>query len=77
MKYYDEHKSEFQREERVFLREILIAATEKDTAAAEKKAKDISARGKKGEKFDELAQTNSDSPANFFNHAFSRSCESI
>jgi peptidyl-prolyl cis-trans isomerase SurA len=64
MKYYEEHKDEFQRNERVFLREILVATEGKDViglGAAEKKAKDISARAKKGEKFDELAQSNSDS----------------
>jgi peptidyl-prolyl cis-trans isomerase SurA len=64
-KYYDDHKEEFQREERVFLRELLVSTEGKDpatVAAAEKKAKDLSARGKKGEKFDELAQNNSDSP---------------
>jgi len=59
-KYYDEHQKDFQREERVFLQEILIAS-DKDAAAAEKKAKDVSARGKRGEKFDELATANSDS----------------
>src|SRR5258708_6999740 len=59
-KYYDEHQKEFQREERVFLREILIGS-DKDAAAAEKKAKDVSGRGKKGEKFDDLAIANSDS----------------
>ena len=60
--YYDGHKDEFQREERVFLREILVATQPgTDPAAAEKKAKDLSARGKKGEKFDELARNNSDS----------------
>jgi peptidyl-prolyl cis-trans isomerase SurA len=59
-KYYDDHQQEFERQERVFLREILVA-NEKDAAAAEKKAKDLSARGKKGEKFDELAIQNSDS----------------
>jgi peptidyl-prolyl cis-trans isomerase SurA len=63
MKYYEEHKSEFQREDRVFLREIMVAHDGKDTAAAEKKAKDLTARGKKGEKFDELAANNSDSPS--------------
>jgi len=64
MKYYEDHKDEFQRNERVFLREILIATEGKDViglGAAEKKAKDITARAKKGEKFDELAQSNSDS----------------
>jgi parvulin-like peptidyl-prolyl isomerase len=62
-KYYNEHQSEFQREERVFLRELLISTEGKDptaSAAAEKKAKDLSARAKKGEKFEELAETNSD-----------------
>src|ERR1043166_5392499 len=42
-KYYNEHKSEFQRKERVFLREILVSTEGKDAAgiaAAEKKAKD-------------------------------------
>ncbi len=62
LKYYEEHKSEFQRQERVFLREILVNGTAADSAAAEKKAKDLSARARKGEKFDELAQANSDSP---------------
>ena len=64
-KYYNDHKGEFQREERVFLRELLISTEGKDpatSAAAEKKAKDLSARAKKGEKFEELAQNNSDSP---------------
>jgi parvulin-like peptidyl-prolyl isomerase len=63
-KYYEEHKSEFMREERVFLREILISTEGKDAAgvaAAEKKAKDISARATKGEKFADLARDNSDS----------------
>jgi parvulin-like peptidyl-prolyl isomerase len=63
-KYYDEHKDEFVREERVFLREILISTEGKDeagVAAAQKKALDLSARAKKGERFYELAQQNSDS----------------
>ena len=34
-KYYDEHKSEFQREERVFLREILISTEGKDDNISE------------------------------------------
>jgi len=61
MKYYEDHKPEFQREDRVFLREILVAYTGANGADAEKKAKDLSARAKKGEKFDEMAATNSDS----------------
>ncbi|MDQ2946205.1 MAG: peptidylprolyl isomerase [Acidobacteriota bacterium] len=62
-KYYDEHKSEFVREERVFLREILVSTDGKDAAgkaASEKKAKDLYDRAKKGEKFPELARDNSD-----------------
>ena len=62
-KYYDEHKSEFVREERAFLREILVSTDGKDAAgiaAAEKKAKDLYDRAKKGEKFPELARDNSD-----------------
>ncbi len=58
-KYYDDHKTEFVREEMVFLREILIAPTDKTPAgwaAAEKKAKDIQARARKGEKFSQLAR---------------------
>lgn len=58
-KYYDEHKSEFIREEMVLLREILIPVTDPSAAgvaAAEKKAKDIVARARKGEKFGELAR---------------------
>jgi len=61
MKYYEEHKAEFQREDRVFLREIMVAAPNGAVAEAEKKAKDLSARAKKGEKFDEMATNNSDS----------------
>lgn len=63
-KYYDDHKADFQRQERVFLREILISTDGKDeagVAAAEKKAKDIAARAAKGERFPELAVSNSDS----------------
>ncbi|MBI3281112.1 MAG: peptidylprolyl isomerase [Acidobacteria bacterium] len=62
-KYYDEHKSEFMREDRVFLREILVSTEGKDAAgiaAAEKKARDLVARARKGERFHELARDNSD-----------------
>jgi peptidyl-prolyl cis-trans isomerase SurA len=58
-KYYDAHKTEFVREEMVFLREILIASTDKSPAAmaaAEKKAKGIVERARKGEKFTQLAR---------------------
>jgi len=65
--YYDTHKDEFQREERVFLREISVSTQGKQdnptaVAAAEKKAKDLVDRARRGERFAELAQTNSDSP---------------
>ena len=62
-KYYDAHKEEFVRQERVFLRQILVSTegkTPEGVAAAEKKAKDLSARAKKGEKFPEMARDNSD-----------------
>ncbi|MBV8845652.1 MAG: peptidylprolyl isomerase [Bryobacterales bacterium] len=61
--YYNNHKSDYQRQERIFLRQILISTNGKDAAgmaAAEKKAKDVAARAKKGEKFPDLAQSNSD-----------------
>jgi len=64
-KYYDEHKNEFVREEQVFLSQILISTEGKSpeqVAAAEKKAKDLVARAKKGEKFSDLARDNSDEP---------------
>lgn len=64
-KYYEEHKKEFLREEQIFLRQILISTegkTPEQAAAAEKKAKEIAARAKRGEKFHELARDNSDDP---------------
>lgn len=60
-KYYEEHKSEFIREEQVFLQEIFLKTDGKNDAAVEKKAKDLVARAKKGEKFHELARDNSES----------------
>jgi peptidyl-prolyl cis-trans isomerase SurA len=62
-KYYDNHKSEFVREEQVFLSQILLSTEGKSpeqTAEAEKKAKDLVARARQGEKFSELASANSD-----------------
>jgi parvulin-like peptidyl-prolyl isomerase len=64
-KYYDEHQKEFVREEQVFLSQILITTegkTPEQVAAADKKAKDIVARARKGEKFSEIASSNSDDP---------------
>jgi len=62
-KYYEEHKKEFVREEQVFLSQLLISTEGKSpeqVAAAEKKAKDIVARAKKGDKFADLVRDNSD-----------------
>jgi peptidyl-prolyl cis-trans isomerase SurA len=62
-KYYEDHKSEFVRQEQVFLQQILISTEGKSpdqAAAAEKKAKDLVARARKGEKFTDLAAANSD-----------------
>jgi parvulin-like peptidyl-prolyl isomerase len=63
-KYYDEHKSEFMRKEaQVFLSQIVISTegkTPEQAAAAEKKAKDLVVRARKGEKFSDLARDNSD-----------------
>jgi len=52
------------REERTFLREITLSLEGKDAAAqaaVEKKAKDLVARARKGERFGELAKSNSES----------------
>jgi peptidyl-prolyl cis-trans isomerase SurA len=62
-KYYDEHKEEFVRQEQVFLHEILISSvgkTAEQPAVTDKRAKDILARARKGEKFSELARDASD-----------------
>src|ERR1035437_2312974 len=63
-KYYDEHKSDYMRKEsQVFLSQIVISTegkTPAQVAVAEKKAADLAARAKKGEKFSELARDNSD-----------------
>jgi peptidyl-prolyl cis-trans isomerase SurA len=64
VKYYNEHKTDFIREDKILLREILVSTENKDAAgvaAAEKKAKDLVARARKGERFPELARDNSDS----------------
>ena len=64
-KYYDSHQPDFMRKEQVFLSQILISTegkTPEQVAAAEKKAKDIVARARKGEKFTELVAAYSDDP---------------
>lgn len=61
--YYDAHKNDFVREERVYLSEILISTEGKDAAAvaaAEKKASQISSDAAKGQRFSDLARDNSD-----------------
>ena len=61
--YYDKHKADFVRQEQVFLREILISTGDgspEAVAAAQKKAKDIAARARKGEKFSDLVHQYSD-----------------
>lgn len=66
-KYYNEHKTDFVRQERLFLREILVSTENKDAAgkaAADKKAKDLVARARKGERFPEMARDNSDAVTN-------------
>jgi parvulin-like peptidyl-prolyl isomerase len=65
-KYYDDHKGDFVREEQVFLSQIIISTegkTPEQTAAAQKKAVDLVARARKGEKFSDLAKNNSDDVA--------------
>ncbi len=63
-KYYDEHKNEFVRKEgQVFLSQIVMSLegkTADQVAAAEKKAKDVTARARRGEKFADLARDFSD-----------------
>ena len=61
--YYEKNKASFVRQEQVYLREILIGTEGKDAAgiaAAEKKAKDVVARARKGERFNDLIRDNSD-----------------
>ncbi len=62
-KFYEEHKKELERPEQVRLREVLVSTEGKEgeaLEAAEKKAKDLLARLRKGEKFEELAQKESE-----------------
>jgi parvulin-like peptidyl-prolyl isomerase len=64
MKHYESNKAEFVREEQIFLREIFLSTEGKTPAeitAIEKKAKDLAARAKKGERFTDLAKANSES----------------
>lgn len=61
--YYNAHKQDFVRDEKVYLSEILISTEGKDPAAvvaAEKKAKQIATEAKNGQRFTDLARDNSD-----------------
>lgn len=61
--YYNAHKADFVREEKVYLSEILISTEGKSpavAAAAEKKAQTLSEEAAKGERFSDLARDNSD-----------------
>jgi peptidyl-prolyl cis-trans isomerase SurA len=61
--YYNAHKQDFVREEKVYLSEILISTQGKDpaaVAAAEKKAKQVAADAKNGQRFTDLVRDNSD-----------------
>jgi len=64
-KYYDAHKTEFVKKDQVYLSQIVIytqGKTPEQVAAAEKKAQTLVTRARGGEKFSELARTNSDDP---------------
>lgn len=60
-KYYNEHKDEFIRKERIFLREIFVSNEGRTPEAAEKRASELLQRARRGERFAELARDNSDS----------------
>lgn len=61
VKYYEEHKDEFNRKERIFLREIFVSNEGRTLEEAEKKATELLNRARRGERFAELARDNSDS----------------
>ena len=61
--YYNAHKQDFVRDEKVYLSEILVSTEGKDPAAvvaAEKKAKQMATEAKNGQRFTDLARDNSD-----------------
>ncbi len=62
-KYYEEHKTEFVREEEVYLREILLSTEGKkpnEIAAIEKRAQEAVTRARKNERFSNLVREFSD-----------------
>ena len=61
--YYNAHKQDFVKDEKVFLSEILISTEGKNptaVVAAEKKAQQVAADAGKGQRFTDLARDNSD-----------------
>ncbi len=63
--YYSTHSTEFNTEEKIHARHILVkfeAAKSESVKAAEKKAEDLLAQLKKGAEFSKLASENSDDP---------------
>ena len=70
-KYYEEHKREFVREEEVYLRQIFISTkgrTPEQAAIAERKAKMLADRARKGENFAGLARDHSEDPETAANY---------
>ncbi len=65
--YFDEHKNEFQRKERVFLRELFVSTegnkTAEELTALENRAKALATRAKNGEAFQQMVTNNSDREA--------------
>lgn len=64
-KFYEEHKAEYVRKAQVFLSLILISSDGKNpqqAATAETKAKDVTARARRGDKFTDLVREFSDDP---------------
>ncbi len=58
--YYEQHKEDFIRDERLFLREILISTESRTDAEALEKAEEIVQRARKAERFEDLAKEESD-----------------
>jgi peptidyl-prolyl cis-trans isomerase SurA len=64
-KYYEDHKAEFVKKDQVYLSQLEIVTqgkTAEQVAAAEKKAQDLVARARRGDKFSDLVRGNSDDP---------------
>ncbi|MGA3240265.1 MAG: peptidylprolyl isomerase [Bryobacteraceae bacterium] len=64
-KFYEDHKAEFVKKDQVYLSQLEISTqgkTPEQEAAAEKKAQDLVARARRGDKFSELVIANSDDP---------------